>query len=127
MGSHSIFDALFLTLFSSDVESLKKGIIKSSTNKGKTPYTILLVGETGVGKSSVVELIANALVAHGSDHYDFSILDHNNESQINSVRLYEFKSKNDVVVSVRFYLTWWIGVTSSQGSHPRHAWIGRRS
>jgi len=124
VGPHSIFDALFLTLFSSDVESLKKGIIKSST---KAPYTILLVGETGVGKSSVVELIANALVAHGSDHYDFSILDHNNESQINSVRLYEFKSKNGVVVSVGFSLTWWIGVTSPQGPHPRHTRIGRRS
>jgi len=126
VGSHSIFDALFLTLFSSNVDSLKKGVIKSSTDKGKAPYTILLVGETGVGKSSVVELIANALVFHGSDHYDFGILDHNNESQINSVRLYEFKSKNGVVVSLRLYLTWWLGVTSSQGSHPRHTWIGRR-
>jgi len=127
VGSHITFDALFLTLFPSNVESLKNGIIKRSTNKGKAPYTILLVGETGVGKSSVVELIANVLVAHGSDHYDFGILDHNNESQINSVRLHEFKSKNGVVVSVGFSLTWWIGVTSSQGSHPRHAWIGRHS
>ena len=127
MGSHSIFHALFLTLFSSNVESLENGVIKRSTNKGKAPYTILLVGETGVGKSSVVELIANALLAHGSDHYDFGILDHNNESQINSVRLYEFTSKNGVVVSACFFLTWWIVVTSSQGSHPRHARIGRHS
>ena len=100
MGSHNIFDAPFLTLFSSDVESLKKGIIKSSTDEAKAPYTILLVGEAGGGKSSVLELIANVLVANGSDHYDFNILDHKNQSQTDSARLYEVTSKNGVVVSV---------------------------
>ena len=103
MGTHNIFDAPFLTFFSSEVESvesLKKGIIKGSTNETKAPYTILLVGETGAGKSSVLELIANVLVANGSDHYDFGILDHKNQSQPDSARLYEFTSKNGVVVSV---------------------------
>ena len=104
MGTHNAFDALFLTLFSSDVESLKKGIIKSSTNKAKASYTLLLVGESGAGKSSVLELIANVLVANGSDHYDFGILDHNNQSQPDSARLYEFTSKNGVVVSVGIFL-----------------------
>ena len=100
MGSHNTFDAPFLTLFSSDVESLKKGIIKSAPNNAKAPYTILLIGETGVGKSSVLELIANVLGANKSDHYDFGVLDHNNQSQPNSARLYEFTSKNGVVVSL---------------------------
>jgi predicted GTPase len=90
----------------SDVESLKRGIIKTSKNKAKAPHTILLVGEAGVGKSSVLELIANVFAGNDIDHYDFDILDHSNErgdtnnhSQTNSVRLYEFTSKNGVVVS----------------------------
>jgi predicted ATP-binding protein involved in virulence len=90
----------------SDVEFLKRGIIKTLKNEAKAPHTILLVGETGVGKSSVLELIANILAGNDIDHYNFDILDHNNErgdtsnhSQTNSVRLYEFTSKNGVVVS----------------------------
>jgi putative ribosome biogenesis GTPase RsgA len=105
VSSHRIFDALFLTLFSSDVESLKKGIIKSSMNKARGPYTILLVGETGVGKSSFLELIANVLVGNESDHYDFGVLHHSNQSPTNSARLYEFTSKNGVVVSIEVLLT----------------------
>ena len=97
-----------LTAFSSNVESLKKGTIKTSRHKAKAPYTILLVGETGVGKSSVLELIANVLDGNDVDNYDFHILDHtnerggfNNQSQTNSTRLYELTSKNGIVVSVR--------------------------
>ena len=80
-----------------------QGIIKT---RAKAPYTILLVGETGVGKSALLELIANVLHSKDVDHYDFDILDHTNErggssnqSQTNSARLYEFTSKNGVVVS----------------------------
>ena len=51
---------------STDVESLKK-------DEAKGPYTTLLVGEIGVGKSSVLELIVNVL--HDVDHYDFHTLD----------------------------------------------------
>jgi len=90
---------------SSDVESLKEGIIKTSKNKAKAPYTILLVGESGVGKSSVLELIANVLTGNDIGHYNFNILDHaneqggsNNQSQTNSARLYELTSKNGIVV-----------------------------
>jgi putative ribosome biogenesis GTPase RsgA len=97
-------DLLISSDFSSDIESLKKGIIK--TSKNKVPYTILLIGETGVGKSSLLELIANVLHGNDVDHYDFDILDHtneqggsNNQSQTNSAQLYEFTSKNGVVVS----------------------------
>jgi len=96
-----------LTIFSSDVESLKKGIVKTSKNKVNAPYTILLVGESGVGKSSVLEFIANTLIGNDIDHYDFQILDHANEqggsdnqSQTNSARMYELSSKNGIVVSV---------------------------
>jgi len=92
-----------LTVFTSDVESLRKGVIKTSKNKA---YTILLVGETGVGKSSVLEFIANTLLGKDTDHYDLEFLDHTNEqgglsnqSQTNSARLYEFTSMNGIVVS----------------------------
>jgi len=71
------------------------------------PYTFLLVGETGVGKSSFLELIANVLAGRDIDHYDFKILDPTNEqggsdnqSQTNSARLYELKSNNGIIVSV---------------------------
>lgn len=80
-----------------------QGIIKT---RAKAPYTILLVGETGVGKSTLLELIANVLHSKDVDHYDLDTLDHTNErggssnqSQTNSARLYEFTSKNGVVVS----------------------------
>lgn len=94
-----------LTVRSSDVESLKYGIIRTSKNTVNTPITILLVGETGVGKSSVLELFANVLAGKDIDHCDFDILDHTNEqggpdnqSQTKSARLYEFKSKNGIMV-----------------------------
>ena len=70
------------------------------------PYTILLVGGTGVGKSSVVGFIANVLLGRVINHYDFDILDHANEqigsgdrSQTKGARLYEFTSTNGIVVS----------------------------
>lgn len=92
-------------VFSSDVESLRKGIIKTSKNEAQA-YTILLVGETGTGKSSLLELIANVLKGKNVDCYDFDLLDHSNEqggssgqSQTNSARVYEFTSTNGVSVS----------------------------
>ena len=95
---------------SSDVESLRRGIIGTSKDKVQAPYTILLVGETGVGKSSVLELIANVLVGKDVDNYDFNILDHANEqhgsdhqSQTNSARLYPLMSNNGRVVSIYIY------------------------
>src|SRR6266404_9342842 len=101
----TIFSASILNLFTSDVESLAKGLIKTSKDKAKAPYTILLVGETGVGKSSLLELIANVIAGKDIDHCDFSILDYTNEqggsdnqSHTTSVRLYEFRSTNGKVV-----------------------------
>lgn len=74
-------------------------------NKAKAPYTILLVGETGVGKSTVLQLIANVLIGRGINHYDFGILDDTNErggsemqSQTKSARLYKLQSTNGMEV-----------------------------
>jgi len=92
------------------VESLKKGIITTLKNKAKARYTLILVGETGVGKSSVLELIANVFAGNDNDHYNFHTLDHtneqggsNNQSQTHSARLYELTSKNGILVSVDIY------------------------
>ena len=85
-------------LFPSDLESLKNGIIKRSKNKTSRPYTIILVGETSVGKSSALELIANVLTGSG-------ILDHTNErgapgnqSRTDSAQIYEIRSQNGIAV-----------------------------
>ena len=107
----------------SDVESLKMGIIKKTENEAKAPCTILLVGETGVGKSSFLEFIANGLSGRTLGDYDLDILDRNNEPDIPAnqsrtrfTRLYEFTSKNGVVVSVGTFLNMGVRVTSSLGS-----------
>jgi predicted GTPase len=63
---------MVLTVFSSSVECLKKGYITTLKNKAKAPYTILLVGETGVGKSSLFEFIANVFAGNDIDHYNFT-------------------------------------------------------
>jgi len=66
-----------LTLFPSDIAFLKKGDV--ITSKKKVPYTILLLGENGVGKSSALELIANVLHGNDMNHYDFKVLEPTNE------------------------------------------------
>jgi len=111
------------------VQSLKHGIIKTSTNTVQAPYTILLVGETGVGKSSFLEFIANVLVGRDIDHYDFETLDLTNEQggsddqrQTNSALLYKLRSNNGIMVSV--IVSGGQGITSSQGSYSRHARVG---
>ena len=102
-----MFLAPILTISPSDVESLRKGIIKTSKNKEQVgPYTILLVGETGTGKSTLLEFIANVLIGKPLGDYNFNILDQKNEqggssgqSQTNSARIYELTSNNGIVVS----------------------------
>jgi len=54
----------------SNVGPLERGIIRTSNSKAKAPYTILLVGETGVGKPSSLELTASVLISKRIDHYD---------------------------------------------------------
>ena len=109
MGYNDISDSVVPDHLSSDVEYLKKGIIRTSNSQANVPYTILLVGETGVGKSSVLELIANVVAGNAIDHYKHDILDQTNErggsdtqSQTNSARIYELKSNNGKVVSTWF-------------------------
>ena len=72
----------------------------------QAPYTILLVGETGTGKSSILEFIGNVLKAKDADCFDLQILDYGNEqggsgghSQTNYARIYEFSSTNGILVS----------------------------
>ncbi|THU98456.1 hypothetical protein K435DRAFT_795647 [Dendrothele bispora CBS 962.96] len=88
-----------------DIPSLRNGIIKTVKSTGKVEFTILVVGETGVGKSSVLEFIANVLAGNSISDYDFKIIDEANESdgsgkhsQTNSAKLYSFTSKNGVVL-----------------------------
>lgn len=91
------------------MDSMKAGVIKTMKHTTQSPYNILLVGETGVGKSSVLEFIANVMAGNNVKNYDFGILDITNEaggsqkqSQTNSPRLYELHSKNSVIVSIVF-------------------------
>ena len=93
-------------MFSSDVESLKIGIIKTSKNSVQADYTILLVGETGVGKSTFVEFLTNVFMGNDIDLYDLEMFDLSNkhsgsrhQSQTNSPRLYKLTSNNGIVVS----------------------------
>ena len=85
----------------SDVESLKHGIVKTSNNQENEPYTILLLGETGVGKSSFVEFIINVLFGNDIDDYVFDIL--NEHGGTKSARLHEITSKNGMVVSAGIF------------------------
>jgi Holliday junction resolvasome RuvABC ATP-dependent DNA helicase subunit len=87
----------------SDVESLKDVVIETPKDMAKTYYNILLLGETGVGKSTFIELIASVLIGKRINLCDLDILDHTNDltnqSQTNSTHLYEITCENGIVVS----------------------------
>jgi len=85
------------------VELLNQGIIKTRASPD-TPgdYTILLVGETGTGKTSLLSLLYNVLAGHTPDKYVFAH-DKSNEaggsesqSQTKLAKVYEFKSNNGI-------------------------------
>ncbi|PFH47861.1 hypothetical protein AMATHDRAFT_76995 [Amanita thiersii Skay4041] len=88
----------------SNTESLSQGVIQSKSQR--TEYTILLVGETGTGKTSLLSLIANILA--GRTPIDYSLChDNDNEagssakhSQTHSAKLYEFESRNGIKVRI---------------------------
>ena len=103
---NNILDAFLLTIFFSNVESLKQGIVKTFKHDVQAPYTILLVGETGVGKSAFLEFLINVLIGNSIHLYNFKILDRTNEqggsgsqSPTNSARFYEFRTKSGIIVS----------------------------
>lgn len=101
-SSNDTFNAHILIVRSSDVESLKKGIIHSSKDEVQAQYTILLVGETGVGKSSFLDFITNVFTGNNIDCYDFTIHEQNvfgNQSQTDMAYFYDITSNNGVVVS----------------------------
>ncbi|KAF9255381.1 hypothetical protein L218DRAFT_967371 [Marasmius fiardii PR-910] len=86
------------------LEDVKRGIIK--TTDGKEVFTILLLGETGVGKTALLSFIGNVLEGHGVDQYiDMHGMSNEkggsqSQSQTDAATLYEFKSQNGVVVRI---------------------------
>jgi len=84
------------------VVSLRRGIVKTT----KKEFTIFLVGETGVGKTTVLSLIANILAGRTPEQY-VDVHNTGNEaggsqsgSQTNFAQVYEFESKNGVIVRI---------------------------
>ncbi|KAM6499735.1 hypothetical protein JOM56_005243 [Amanita muscaria] len=84
------------------VKELAQGIIKTRMNE----YTILLVGETGTGKTTFLSLLANILSGRNAGEYVF-IHDEANEagggerhSQTMFAKHYRFESSNGVKVCI---------------------------
>lgn len=90
---------------SSDVLALKQGIVKTSKNKANTPCTVLLVGESGVGKSSLVKFITSTLHGKDVDHYNLDIFDEGAVSYQDQTppHLYDITSNNGVLVSANAF------------------------
>ncbi|KAF9255382.1 hypothetical protein L218DRAFT_1081876 [Marasmius fiardii PR-910] len=86
------------------LEDVRKGIIK--TTDGKKELTILLVGQTGVGKTALLSFIGNVLEGRKVDQYidmhetSFEMGGSQSHSQTDAATLYEFKSQNGVVVRI---------------------------
>ena len=107
--SNSTFYFPVLTVSPSDINSLMHGVVKTAKNNANAPYTILLVGETGVGKSSFLMFIANVLLGNDVHHYDRDILDHpyngpgvvGQTASSHSSHLYEITSVSGLLVSAR--------------------------
>ncbi|KAF9459249.1 hypothetical protein BDZ94DRAFT_1051168 [Collybia nuda] len=85
-------------------DELGRGNIKS--NKGRTEFTILIVGETGTGKTTVLSLIANVLAGNKPGSYEkFNKAAHEagggeRHSQTNKAYLYCFESRNGVKFNI---------------------------
>jgi Cdc6-like AAA superfamily ATPase len=101
-----IFDILDLTVSHSGVYFIERGIVKTAKNKANAPYTILLVGETGVGKTSFLKFIANVLHGNDFDHYDLDILRRLPYKGVvgqSTTMIYEITSVSGISVSSRVF------------------------
>ncbi|KAK2459282.1 hypothetical protein APHAL10511_008703 [Amanita phalloides] len=85
--------------------NLGQGIIQTNKNRSKE-FTILLVGETGTGKTSFLSLLANVAVGH-KPHEFMNFHDDSIEagggpkhSQINMAKAYEFTSINGIKIII---------------------------
>ncbi|KAF9260137.1 hypothetical protein L218DRAFT_621119 [Marasmius fiardii PR-910] len=86
------------------LENVGKGIIR--TTDSKKELTILLLRETGVGKTALLSFIGNVLAGHKVDRYidlhepSIEMGGPQSQSQTDAATLYEFVSQNDVVVRI---------------------------
>lgn len=79
----------------------------------KKNFTIILVGETGTGKTSFLSLLVNVLAGKSPSKYNLEPYDVTNEygggqnhSQTKTAKVYEFTSLNNVCVTVLDTLAW---------------------
>ncbi|KAF8326948.1 hypothetical protein F5887DRAFT_1164318 [Amanita rubescens] len=88
-----------------NTEDLRNGIVTTQKNRTKE-YTILIVGETGTGKTTLLSLFFNILVGNGIREYMLAHDESNdtgnaqNQSQTISALLYEFESRNGVKLRI---------------------------
>lgn len=88
------------------LEGFAKGIV--NTSSGKDKITILLVGENGTGKTSVLSLLVNVMAGRQPAEYDLEPYkaanersgSHVGQSQTNKAEVYTFKSMNGVQITV---------------------------
>ena len=105
---NNVVNISVLTVFPSDRNLLKHGTITTPKNNANASYTILLVGGTGVERSSLLKFIANVLLGNDVDHYDLDILNRppNKGSAVGQTalpHLYEIMSVSGTLVSARVY------------------------
>jgi len=106
------------------LRSLKKGNITTSAPESLKEYTILLVGETGTGKTTLLSFFAHVLQGRAPDKYelahDQSIEAGGGEGQSHTqtAKLYEFKSENGI--KVRILDTPGLGDTHGIRRDPEH-------
>jgi len=86
-------------------ENLSQGFLNTQ-RVNSDGYTILLVGETGTGKTSLLSLFANILAGRRHGHYTL-VHDQANEagggeeqSQTQVAKLYKFRSKNGIKLRI---------------------------